>query len=211
MLQTQTVSAELLDLLNALMQISELEQLRLVGGTALALQIGHRSSVDIDLFGSITADDFRLSHLLSRFQSVKSLGGSTSIKVYLINGIKVDFVNYPYPWIEPEIIENGIRLAGKKDIAAMKIAAITQRGSKKDFIDLYFLLQFFSLKEIFTFYQEKIKDANIWLALRSLTYFDDADKLPMPKMFNEISWERVKKQVYFVVKEYLEDVEGSEN
>ena len=77
------------------------------------------------------------------------MSGSKSIKIFLINGVKVDIVNYPYDWLEVAIVENNIRLASQKDIAAMKIAAITQRGSKKDFIDLYFLLQTYSLKEIF--------------------------------------------------------------
>ena len=93
------------------------------------------------------------------------------------------------------VIENDIRLASLQDIAAMKIAAITQRGSKKDFIDLYFLLQRYSLKEIFNFYETKITDSNTWLALRSLAYFDDAEQQPMPKMFEDISWETMKKAI----------------
>lgn len=74
----------------------------------------------------------------------------------------------------------------------MKIAAVTQRGSKKDFIDLYFLLQSYTLQEILNFYETKITDCNVWLALRSLAYFEDAESQPMPKMFIDVSWEKVK-------------------
>jgi hypothetical protein len=86
----------------------------------------------------------------------------------------------------------GIRMAPTRDIAAMKIAAITQRGSKKDFIDLYCLLQQFSLPEILGFYEEKISDGNRWLALRSIPYFTDADQQPSPAMHIDVSWEEVK-------------------
>lgn len=192
MLQTQTVTTGLLELLTTLMTIKEFDALRLVGGTSLALQLGHRSSEDIDLFGRLEVDEFALSKMLSQFESVKSLGGSKSIKIFLVNGIKVDFVNYPYEWIEDAIEAKGFRLAGKKDIAAMKIAAIAQRGSKKDFIDLFFLLQDYSLGQLMEFYEEKITDGNTWLALRSLVYFDDAEKQPMPRMFKDVSWPEIK-------------------
>lgn len=203
MLQTATVSAELLGLLNQLMKIEDFKELRLVGGTALALQIGHRNSIDIDLFGQFgVLDEFAIRQALMPFDNAQFLHGSKSIKIYLINGIKVDFVNYPYNWLEDVIIEDGIRLASFKDIAAMKIAAITQRGSRKDFIDLYFLLKQYSLEEIFNFYETKIIDGNTWLALRSLTYFDDAEQQPMPKMFVNATWETVKKKIKEVVSNF---------
>ena len=196
MLQKETVSPELLELLTALMKIKEFKDLRLVGGTALALQIGHRNSVDIDLFGEFgILDEFAIRQALMPFENTQFLHGSKSIKIYLIDGVKVDFVNYPYKWLEETVVKNDIRLASLKDIAAMKIAAITQRGSKKDFIDLYFLLQQYALEEIFNFYETKITDSNTWLALRSLAYFDDAEKQPMPKMFVNITWETIKKTI----------------
>jgi predicted nucleotidyltransferase component of viral defense system len=113
----------------------------------------------------------------------------------LVNGVKVDIVNYPYKWLGDVILEDNIRLASRKDIAAMKIAAITQRGSRKDFIDLYFLLQIYSLQEIFAFYEAKITDCNTWLALRSLSYFEDAEQQPMPKMYVDVRWEIVKRTI----------------
>ncbi len=153
MLHRETVSEELLALLASLMAIKELDTLRLVGGTSLALQIGHRNSEDIDLFGQHAMDELSLSGELKVFDQVKKLGGSKSIQIYLLNGIKVDIVNYPYPWLKPPLVVEGFRMAAMEDIAAMKIAAITQRGSRKDFIDLFFLLRRFSLSELLTFYK----------------------------------------------------------
>ena len=196
MLQTQTVTAELLELLKELMKIDLFQHLRLVGGTSLALQLGHRNSVDIDLFGNVDfSDEYTLTQTLSPLGDVQFLHGSKSIKIYLINGIKVDFVHYPYGWLEDPIVVENIRLASDKDIAAMKIAAITQRGSRKDFIDLFFLLKTYSISEIIHFYETKITDGNTWLALRSLTFFDDAEKQPMPKMFADVNWKTVKKTI----------------
>jgi hypothetical protein len=181
------------------MEIEAFGDLRLVGGTALALQLGHRNSVDIDLFGAHSLDDNQITEALAGFQEVEIVATSKSIKVYFIDEVKVDLVNYPYPWLDPEIEVEGIRMASTRDIAAMKIAAITQRGSKKDFIDLYFLLQQFSLPEILGFYEEKISDANRWMALRSIPYFADADQQPTPAMHIDISWEEVKTTIQHAV------------
>lgn len=195
MLQTKTVSPELLGLLTQLIQLETLQPLRLVGGTALALQLGHRNSVDIDLFGQHSLDDNQLMAAMQDIGEVEVVGGSKSIKVYFVNGIKVDIVNYHYPWLDPAITIDNIRMASVRDIAAMKIAAITQRGSKKDFIDLYFLLQQFTLPEILSFYKQKITDGNVWMALRSIPYFEDADRQPMPGMYHDASWDTIKSHI----------------
>lgn len=202
MLYRETVSAELLALLEDLMIIEEFHSLRLVGGTALALQIGHRNSVDIDLFGKHNMDELSLTNVLNKFDNIQKLGGSQSIQIYLVNGIKVDIVNYPYKWLKPPLILGDLRIAALEDIAAMKIAAITQRGSKKDFIDIFFLLHKFSMAELFAFYREKISDGNEWLALRSLTYFEDADNQPNPIMFHKHSWEKIKLYIIREAKAY---------
>ena len=109
----------------------------------------------------------------------------------LLNEVKVDLVNYPYPWLEEAKSIKGIRLAQKKDIAAMKLAAITSRGTKKDFIDLYFLLEEFSLQEMIDFYGQKYSDGSVFLVLKSLTYFDDANMEVSPFMLKDVAWEEV--------------------
>jgi len=200
MLHRETVTSQLMDVLEVLMTSSELNDLRLVGGTALALQLGHRNSVDIDLFGSHQYSSSELDIIISKMLSPQSQKGGDTIKAYIVDGVKVDIVKYHYAWLDPQVIIQGIRMASIKDIAAMKVAAITNRGSKKDFVDLYVLLQHFSLEEIMSFYLEKIQDGNKWLAVRSITYFDDADLQPMPKLFIDVTWEDIKSTITDVAK-----------
>ena len=170
-------------------------KLRLVGGTALSLQLGHRKSIDIDLFGLLDADSFELSETLLQFKEVKLLNKTKNINIYLIDGIKVDLVNYHYPWLEKPFIVDNLVMANQKDIAAMKLSAITNRGRKKDFIDLYFLLQIYSLPKMLDFYSNKFNDGSVLLVLKSLTYFDDADKEESPVMLNPVNWEKIKSYI----------------
>ena len=107
----------------------------------------------------------------------------------------MDIVNYKYQLLEDIIDYNSIRTYSKKDIAAMKINAISGRGSKKDFIDLFFLLQEFSLSEILNFYNEKYHDGSEFLAIKSLNYFADAEVEVEPKMYKPFDWEKCKKYI----------------
>ena len=202
MLSLRTIEPHTLELLRALMQEAALSELRLVGGTALALQYGHRSSVDLDLFGKIDIDGYELQSILSKHGVLKVENETKIIHQYYIDNIKVDVVNYPFEWISPIIEEDGIRLASPIDIAAMKVNAIEGRGTKKDFIDMYMLLQHYSLKEIIAFYQQKYPNYSIFRALRSLTYFEDAEDQFMPRMFIEDTWEDMKLYITNQVKLY---------
>lgn len=202
MLSLRTIEPHTLELLRALMQEVALSELRLVGGTALALQYGHRSSVDLDLFGKIDIDGYELQSILSKYGVLKVENETKIIHQYYIDNIKVDVVNYPFEWISPIIEEDGIRLASPVDIAAMKVNAIEGRGTKKDFIDMYMLLQHYSLKEIIAFYQQKYPNYSIFRALRSLTYFEDAEDQFMPRMFIEDTWENMKLYITNQVKLY---------
>lgn len=195
MLQTYTVEPTTLAILKSLQQIPELNLTRLVGGTALALHFGHRHSVDIDLFGEIEHEDITLLLNDFKFDSFVVNRNFKNIKHYQINNVKVDIINYSYKWIEPAIEIDGIRIAGLKDIAAMKLNAITGRGSKKDFIDLYFLLNRFSLKEMLDFYSEKYPNNSVFMVIKSLTYFADAEVQQMPIMLQDADWEDIKKKV----------------
>jgi hypothetical protein len=174
-----------------------------VGGTALALQIGHRKSIDIDLFGTITADEYEISKQLRAVGEITELRKSQNINVYLIDGIKVDIVNYHYPWLDKLIRESHLILAGIKDIAAMKLAAITGRGTKKDFIDLYFLLQRFSLSEMLEFYSEKYNDGSEFLVLKSLAYFEDAETDEEPLMLKTVKWIEIKSTIKSNLEDFL--------
>ena len=195
MLQTQTIQPKLLELLKKIMASSVFEAFNLVGGTSLALQIGHRFSVDIDMFGNSQIDEIEFIQELSNFGSVVILKKSKNIIIFSVDGIKVDFVNYKYPLLDKLTIIDGIRMVSVKDISAMKLNAIAGRGSKKDFIDLYFLLQMHTLSEMLSFYTNKYIDGSEFMVLKSLTFFDDADNEEMPIMFEDINWDEIKKIV----------------
>ncbi len=178
--------------------------LRLVGGTALALQTGHRKSIDLDLFGSFIPDETEITGAITEsIGNFTWLNKSKNIKSLLVNGIKTDIVNYTYPWIEDMLQNEGLRLAQTKDIAAMKLAAITGRGAKKDFTDLYFLLQQYSLGEMMEMYGQKYADGSAFMVLKSLTYFEDAEADEMPVMLKTVSWIDIKKTITEKHKNYI--------
>lgn len=206
MLYYETIDAATLELLRKLMAIPLFSSLRLAGGTSLALQYGHRKSIDIDLFGNIDIDRDSLSQALSETGEVKLVNSRTNIHVYTINGVKVDIVNYPYPWIDELINQDGLRLASAKDIGAMKLAAITGRGTKKDFIDLYELLKHYTLAELMKFYEQKYPDGSLFLVLKSLVYFEDAEAEITPFLLKEYSWENVKEYIRKAHIEYMKNI-----
>jgi hypothetical protein len=204
-LQYNTVEQGTLGVLKSLFRLPELRDCRLVGGTALALQLGHRTSIDLDLFGRIDFNEILSLNLLANAGNALINRSSRSILTASINDVKVDLVNYNYPWLDKPLEVDGIRLATYKDIGAMKLAAITGRGTKKDFIDLYFLLHQFSLNELFDFYQQKYVDGSIFLVVKSMVYFNDADIEKSPKMFTRIPWNTIKKEIKTSLDRYLKD------
>lgn len=205
MLFYKTIDTQTLELLKGLLSVPAFSNLRLAGGTSLALQYGHRQSIDLDLFGVLTADEITISKELSGFGNLTIIKNSPNIHIYSLNGIKIDIVNYDYPWLETFIAEAGLRLAHEKDIGAMKLAAVTGRGTKKDFIDLYFLLSRFSLKDLITAYKAKYHDGSEFLVLKSLTYFDDAEKDAEPKMLIPVSWKLIKEKIILTHNEYFKN------
>jgi len=196
MLQNGSILPKTLGLLKELMLKPALADFHLAGGTSLALQIGHRLSVDLDLFGNRPFEKQEILDEISDLAPIQLMHETKNILVLNVQDVKVDFVNYRYPLISKiKEIEN-IRLVGLEDIAAMKIAAITGRGKKRDFFDLYCLLKHFSLKEIFNFYSEKFDDGNQFMAARSLTYFLDADEdEDLNQLGVKIKWETIKQKI----------------
>ena len=196
MLRTSTLAERTLVLLKRLQSLPLFRDTRLVGGTALALQLGHRESVDLDFFGRVDLDGTAIKEELERQGFEVELQYNTkAIKTLFINGIKTDIVNYHFEWLDPAVEEEGTRMAGKKDIAAMKLAAITGRGSKKDFVDMYFLLEHFTLSRMLEFHARKYKTDSSFMILRSLTYFEDAEKAAMPRALIPTDWEEVKEKI----------------
>lgn len=202
MLYYNTIEPATLELLKKIQGIRMFSELCLVGGTGLALQYGHRKSIDLDLFGKLTVDEFEINQALRELGRLNIINSSRNIKIYTLNNIKLDVVNYPYKWLKKPIIEDNVKLADKEDIAAMKFSAITNRGTKKDFIDIYFLLEEFSLEEMINLYTEKYDDGSEFMLIKSLTYFDDAEGDPMPMMLKDVSWEDIKKKIVGEIKSY---------
>lgn len=210
MLQYSAVNKGTLELLKSLMTQDFLSGFYLVGGTALALQIGHRISLDLDLFSET---DFNPSELRSDLEKVYSIkivsenkgGLNMMIKFPKNSGniVKVDFVKYRYPILKPVVITDGIRFLSKEDIIPMKLAAISNRGAKKDFYDLFFLLQEFSLKEMMTLFERKYSSDNNFYVIKSITYFDDAENEADPVLLKKVSWEKVKEFIRKRSAEYI--------
>jgi hypothetical protein len=166
----------------------------LAGGTALALHLGHRRSVDFDCFREDPIDDplrlaadLRSPHFLFETERVEkgTLHGRAS-------GIRVSFLAYGYPLLRPLLDVEGLRLAALEDIAAMKLAAVAQRGSKKDFVDVFALGRRFGLGEMLGFYGRKYGVADVGHVLVALAYFDDADRERTPMLLRRQSWPAIK-------------------
>lgn len=132
---------------------------------------------------------------MSTFGEVMVTQSTKNILITKIDDIKVDFVNYKYPLLTDILVKDNIRMLSFKDIAAMKLNAIAGRGSKKDFIDLYFLLNQFTLPLILSFYEQKYHDGSLFMVEKSLTYFDDADLQLQPIMYKDFDWQTCKKTI----------------
>ena len=203
MLQLQTILPDTLELLKTLASQPEMQGMRLVGGTSLALQYGHRQSVDLDFFGKMVVPQEDFITMVARMGSYTILNRTNLILQMVVDGIKVDVIDYGcYEWLDAPVVEKGITLASPKDIAALKINAIEGRGSKKDFIDVYMLLQHYTLDEILGFYAQKYPNHSIFRALLSLNYFEDAEQEAMPRMFIPVSWDAIKQHITDAVNRY---------
>lgn len=177
MLQTQTVEGRTLDLIKTLMRDAELFPFTLVGGTALSLMIGHRKSIDIDLFTTQDFDAHYLATHLSRTYGAEDIKTLNNSLLCFIEEVKVDLIAHKYPVLYPIKVEEGIRMLSLEDIGAMKLNAIYNNGSRlKDFVDIYFLLEKIPLQTITSSFIQKYPDVNIQMAHHSLLYHDDVNK-----------------------------------
>jgi hypothetical protein len=178
----------------------------LAGGTALALYLGHRHSIDLDWFSDSFFCNSKFKEKLSKIGKLIINQMDEGILNGVLDGVKISFFDYPYPLIsEKTKYQKNIYLAGKPDIAAMKLDAIATRGSGKDFIDLYFLLKEYSMEELLGFLRKKFRkiEYNETHLLKHLIYFDDVDTENMVKMTKEIDWNEVKDSLTATVTEHL--------
>jgi hypothetical protein len=183
----------------------ELARFALVGGTNLSLRLGHRKSIDLDLFTNVPFDPQALAATLPSIFPKTELVSMSNIMLFLyIEDVKTDMVSLSYPWLQPFDVEEEIRLASLPDIAAMKLSAIARRGVKKDFWDIAALLDHFSLDEMLGFYRRKYSSHDIFHLLRSLVYFTDAEAQKDPDLLNDVTWKQVRKKVEAAVQRYIE-------
>jgi len=192
-----------LDLFELLSNADFISDFYLAGGTGLALQIGHRQSIDFDFF---IPSDFDTRQIIPSIQSLGPFELQSEEKNTLngiLNHVRISFLSYKYSVLNPFLNYKNIKIAHELDIAAMKLSAISGRGNKKDFIDLYFILKKYSLDTILRFYEKKYGKglANDYHLIKSLVYFADAEEQAMPKMIEQIEWERVKADIVKKVKE----------
>lgn len=176
-----------------------LEEAYLAGGTALCLQFGHRFSYDFDFFTKKEFDSKilvqRIKKLFSDFKLERKAWGTI---LGYIGKTRFSLFFYDYPLLFKSHKFLKINIANIKDIASMKLSAISDRGRKRDFIDLYFIIKIkktLTLEEIFRLYEKKFKllKENKFHILKSLSYFEDADRDEMPKMIESVDWREIKK------------------
>ena len=191
--------------LRALRDAHLLDRFYLAGGTGLALQFGHRLSRDLDFFAAELFDE---DSLLQRLQALAdfSLAAKSPHTLHAtIQGSKVSFLGYAYPVLFPFAQFLQASVADPRDIACMKISAIASRGTKRDFVDLYVSAQRFGLTNLLQWFDRKYAQTrhNKLHLLKSLTFFDDAEKDPMPHMLVPLDWNEVKQFFRREVSQFL--------
>ncbi|PJA06220.1 MAG: hypothetical protein COX70_09955 [Flavobacteriales bacterium CG_4_10_14_0_2_um_filter_32_8] len=186
MFYQDTIEPSTLELLKKLQSENLIKDFQLAGGTALALQIGHRKSIDLDLFIQKDFDTNTLLEFLEeKYQFAMNYSSLNTLKG-CIDNVQLDFITHKYPLVNNTTNLDGVYLLSIEDIAAMKLNAIAGNGTRsKDFIDIYFILQQFTLDEILIFYKKKYSFRNQLQVIKSLTYFDDIDIQDWPEMLLE--------------------------
>jgi len=171
----------------------------LAGGTALALQIKHRTSLDFDFYTEKEFDPRKLREKFDEeFEEVREIHIAEDTLGLEVDGIGISFFRYPYPLVKPLQKIESAYLASLEDIAAMKIIAISQRGKRRDFIDIYFLIKDFGLRKIIDLTRKKYPMFNIYVGLQGLVYFKDADEDLEEgrfRLLREVNWEEIKNHI----------------
>ena len=191
------IHPETFQLIQQIQALPELSKFYLVGGTSLALQIGHRNSIDIDLF---TNEPFEADEVIELLQSKFTVEVSSKKRNSLftfVNDVKTDFIRHNYALINAPIKKEGISFLSAADISALKLNAIINSGKRlKDFVDLYFLLEHFTLNEMIGFFEIKYPHMNAVIALKSLSYFEDIDpEMDPPKLRIKLPLSQIKQRI----------------
>lgn len=200
-LHYNTIAPHTLEILRTLMSDEYLSGHLLVGGTALSLMIGHRKSIDLDLFAQDVIDREDLErHLRNGYHFITDHSMGNSLLGHIDN-IKIDLISYPYKLVAPPEDIDGIRLISVQDIAAMKLCAIMNSGKRvKDFVDIAYLSTQFSFRDITRFFSKKYPDSSMLSAVKSLVYFDDIDYSARVDMVSaRFNWTLIKRRLETMV------------
>ncbi|MDR0941145.1 MAG: nucleotidyl transferase AbiEii/AbiGii toxin family protein [Bacteroidales bacterium] len=189
------------------MQIPELHAFHLVGGTALALKYGHRTSVDLDLFST---EKFEHQPIIDALRGTfgdafEHKGRFSRWGIFcFIGGVKVDLVYYPHAMLYPSELRETIRMYDDRDLIAMKIQAMLGRGKKKDFWDIAELLEHYDLSQVIDFHNAKFPNQMLAISIpQTLVYFDDANDSDEPVSFKNQTWNDVQEQIKQKVRDFL--------
>lgn len=173
-----------------------LKNFYLAGGTALALHYGHRQSVDLDWFTPRSINTTQFIKKLSAVGPFEILSREKNTLEGILTGVKVSFMTYPYRLLNKPTAYGKLAIAAPLDIAIMKLGAIADRNTKKDFIDLFIFLERekMTLDRLLSKAEKKFAPVKYdrYHLLKSLTYFTEANSDAMPKMFIQIEWKKVK-------------------
>ena len=207
MLQIETVEPHTFSILKQLMEMPELKNFSLVGGTALSLLYGHRKSVDLDLFSNLSFENQDVILALQKKFKDSFVNRSTNPRFGIfcfIDDVKIDIIRHPHPLIRPQQHLENMRLYSIEDIIAMKVQAILGRGKKKDFWDVAELLNHYTIADFIRFHKEKFASQNLLITVpQALTYFADAEESEDPISLKKQTWKGVQQFINKKVSDYL--------
>ena len=201
----KAIDPDTLELLKELQKTDPLEDFYLAGGTSLAMQIGHRKSIDLDLFAQQDFDVNRMLEFLEEHFGFKTDYFEKNTLKGSIRNTKIDIISHKYPLVKEPVYVMGANLLQIEDIAAMKLNAIAGDGTRaKDFIDIYFILKKFTVKDILDFYSKKYTARNLLHIIKSLNYFEDIDQRDWPEMIIErdLTLSKVKRTIETHIKAF---------
>ena len=207
MLHFKTVEPHTFSILEQLMEMPELSNFSLVGGTALSLLYGHRMSVDLDFFSNKAFENAEIILALKNKFKHKFFTEEKQERFGVfcfVDEVKIDIIRHPHPLIRPELNEEGIRMFSNEDIIAMKVQAILGRGRKKYFWDIAELLNHFSVADFIQFHKEKYSTQNLLITIPEvITFFADAEESEAPVSLKKQTWKSVQKIISKKVSAYL--------
>ena len=202
----EVLNPQLLEIIQSVCADPEFSQFRLGGGSALALQLGHRKSVDAGFVAENFFDvDYFIALLEKKFTSITDVNSGKHGLFFKVSGIKVDLLSWNITFIRNAVKFDNLILADVEEIIAMKLFSILQRGEKKDYMDIASLLDHYSLRQMITFYKERHNGSDDLLVIRYLSSYSDIEQQPEPVMLNGLDWKKCKAKLINAIQEFMNE------